>query len=76
MKRCATSLIITEMQIKTTTAPYTSQNGHHQSLQIIRAGEGVEKKEPYYTAGGKVIWCNHCGNSMESPQKTRNRTTI
>ena len=27
----------------------------------ISAGEGMEKKEPYYTAGGFVNWCNDCG---------------
>ena len=27
------------------------------SLQIINAGEGVEKKEPSYTVGGNVNWC-------------------
>ena len=36
-------------------SPHTSQNGHHQkNLQRINAREGVEKKEPSCTAGGKV----------------------
>ena len=30
-------------------------------LQTISAGERVEKKEPSYTVGGTVYWCNHCG---------------
>ena len=28
-------------------------------LQTINAGEGVEKREPSYTVGGNVSWCNH-----------------
>ena len=29
------------------------------SQQIADAGEGVEKKEPSFTVGGNVNWCNH-----------------
>ena len=31
------------------------------SLQAINAREGVEKREPYYTVGANVNWCNHYG---------------
>ena len=43
-------------------SPHTGQNSHHQkSLQIINAGEGVEKKETSYTVGGNVNWYRHYG---------------
>ena len=51
------------MQMKTTVGITTHQSQWPSSkrLQIINAGEGVEKKEPSYTAGGNVNWCSHYG---------------
>ena len=46
------------------------------SLQTTNAGEGVEKKGLSYTAGGNVNWCSTMENSMEVPQKTKNRISI
>ena len=41
---------------------HTGQNGHHQkNLQMINAGESVEKREPFYSIGGDVTWYSHYG---------------
>ena len=53
MQRCSTSLIIREMQIKTTMR-YPVRMAIIKSLQIINAGEGVEKGVRSCTVGGNV----------------------
>ena len=48
------------MQIKTTTS-HQSEWPSPKSLPTIKAGEGVEERERFYTTGENVSWCSHYG---------------
>ena len=70
-KRCSTELIIRDMKSKLsdTTSPW-SEWPSLKSLQVTNAEEEAEKRKHFYTAGGNVGWCSHCGEQHGDSLKT------
>ena len=61
MKRCSTSLIIQEMQIKTTVRYYLTlvRKTIIKKSSSNKYWKGCKKREPSYTVGGNVNWYSH-----------------
>ena len=71
MKRCSTSLIISELP------PYTCQSGSHQQLRQQEMLVRMQKKRiSFALLVGMQTGASTLENSLEVPQKIKNRTTL
>lgn len=67
---CVTSLVISQMQIKTTLRTHLTPS-KNTKIKKSNVNSDIEKGKSLFIVGGRKNWYSHCGNQCAGSSKTQ-----